>query len=161
MRWHRIRNIQRVQGIRDNNGGRKESTIGPRNLQRQWRIQWRNMSTKITTTTTTEALAENRPRVQGIGDDDGGGSGLTTGLVDSQRQRSLHFPCYRIANSNTVSSLSRCCLVLYYFHQIPLFLFTARNTISTAIMRKTFLHQVYPNLVYVPPTYRRVKNYEF
>ena len=37
------------------------------------------------------------------------------------------------------------------------FLFSARNTISTAIMRKTFLYQVYTNLVYVPLMYRRVK----
>ena len=44
------------------------------------------MSTK-TTTTATEASAEDRRRVQGIGDDDVGGRGLTKGPVDWQRQR--------------------------------------------------------------------------
>ena len=39
------------------------------------------MSTK-TTTTTTGALAEDRRHVQGIGDDNGDGSGLTTVPVD-------------------------------------------------------------------------------
>ena len=49
----------------------------------------------------------------------------------------------------------------YCFHQIPFFSFTARNTISTAIMCKIFLYQVYTNLVYVLSKYRRVKNYKF
>ena len=49
------------------------------------------MNTK-NTTTTTEALAEDIRRVQGIGDNNGGGSGLTTGLVDWQRQQSVDFP---------------------------------------------------------------------
>ena len=39
------------------------------------------MSTK-TTTTTTDALAGDRQRVQGIEDNYGGGSGSTTGPVD-------------------------------------------------------------------------------
>ena len=46
---------------------------------------------------------------------------------------------------------------LYCFRQIPFLLFTAINTISTAIIQKIFLYQVYTNLAYVPPTYRRVK----
>ena len=37
-------------------------------------------------TTTTEALAEDRQRVQGIGDNDKEGSGYMMGLVDLQRQ---------------------------------------------------------------------------
>ena len=65
-----------------------------------------------TTKTTTEALAEDRRRVQGIGDDNGGGNGMMTGPVDWQRQRSVDFLCYRVANSNTVLYLSRRCLVL-------------------------------------------------
>ena len=91
-----------------------------------------------TTTTTTEASAEDRRRVQGIRYDVGGGSGLTTDPVDWQQQQSVDFPCYCVANSNTVSSLYRSCLFLYCFRQIPFFLFTARNNISTAIMRKIF-----------------------
>ena len=39
------------------------------------------MSTK-TTTTTTDSLEEERQQVQGIKDSDGGGSGLTTSLVN-------------------------------------------------------------------------------
>ena len=72
------------------------------------------MSTK-TTTTTTEVLADDRRRVQGIRDDGGGGSVLTTILVDWKQQRTVDFPCYRVANSNTVSSLSCRCLVLILF----------------------------------------------
>ena len=68
-----------------------------------------------TTTTTKEASAEDRGRVQGIGDNDGGGSGSTTGPVDWQRQRSVDFTFYSVANSNTVSSLTRRCLVLILF----------------------------------------------
>ena len=67
------------------------------------------------TTTTTDALAEDRRRVQGIEDDNGGGSGSTTGLVDWQRQRSVDFPRFQVASSNTVSFMSICCLVLILF----------------------------------------------
>ena len=55
-----------------------------------------------TTTTTTEASAEDRKRVQGIGDNVGGDSGSTTGLMDWQRQRSVGFSCYHFANSNNL-----------------------------------------------------------
>ena len=78
------------------------------------------MSTK-TKATTIDVSVKDRWRVQGIKDDDGGGSGLTMGLVDWQQQRSVDFPCFRVANSNTVSSLSSRCLVLVFFHQIPFF----------------------------------------
>ena len=64
------------------------------------------------TKTTTEVSAEDRRRVQGIADDDEGGSGSTTEPMYWQQQRSVDFPCYRVANSNTFSSLSSCCLVL-------------------------------------------------
>ena len=72
------------------------------------------MRTK-TTTTTTEASAEDRRRVQGIGDNGGGGSGSTAGLVDWQRQWSVDYPCYWVANSNTILYMSICCLVLILF----------------------------------------------
>ena len=74
----------------------------------------RKMSTK-TSTTTTDASSEDRRRVQGIEDDEGGDSRSTTGLVDWQQQRSVDFPSFQIANINTVSSLSSCCLVLIFF----------------------------------------------
>ena len=93
-----------------------------------------------TTTTSTEASAEDRQRVQEIGDNNGCGSGLTTGPVDWQRQRSVDFPCYWVANSNTVSSLYICCIVLILFSLDYFFLFAARNTISNAIIRKIFLY---------------------
>ena len=82
------------------------------------------MSTK-TTAMKTDASAEDRRRVQGIEDDDGGGSGSTTVPVDWQQQRSVYFPCFQVANSNTVSSLSSCCIVLYCFHKITFYLFAA------------------------------------
>ena len=72
------------------------------------------MSTK-TTKTTTEASAEDRQRVQGIRDNEGGGRGLMIGPVDFQQKRSVDFTCYQAANSNTVSSLSFRCLVLMFF----------------------------------------------
>ena len=68
-----------------------------------------------TTTMTTDASAEDRRHVQGIKYDNEGGSRLTTDLVGWQRQRSVDFPCFRVANSNTVSSLSSRCLVLILF----------------------------------------------
>ena len=110
-----------------------------------------------TSTTTTEALAEDRRRVQGIGDDNGGDKGYTTGPIYWQRQRSVDFPCYHVVNSTTVSYMSSRCLVLMLFSSDSSFLFAARNTIITVIMWKVFLYQVYTNLLYVPPTYRRVK----
>ena len=79
------------------------------------------------------------------------------GPVYWQQQRSIDFPCYCVANSNTVLSLSCRCLVLYCFHRINFFPFTSRNTISTEIMRKIFLYQVFTKLAYIPPMYRRVK----
>ena len=108
-----------------------------------------------------------------ISNDDGGvsrgrgmdyeseGSETMTGPVDCQRQQSVDFTCYCVAKSNTASSLSRRCLVLILFSSDYFFSFTARNTISTSIMRNIFLYQVYTNLEYVPHTYRRVKKYEF
>ena len=44
-----------------------------------------------------------------------------------------------------------------FFNRFIFSQFTARNTISTEIMQKTFLYQVYTNLAYVPPIYMRVK----
>ena len=85
------------------------------------------MSTK-TTTTTTDASAEDRKRIQG--NDDGGGSRSTTGLVDWQRQRSVDFPCFQVANSNTVSSLSSRCLVLMFFSSDPFFPHSLHEIIS-------------------------------
>ena len=95
------------------------------------------MSTK-TTKIKTETSEEDRRRVQGIRDDSGGGSALTTDLLGWQRQRSVGFLCYRFANSNIVSSLSRLCLVLIFFSSYYFFSFTSRNTISTVFMRKMY-----------------------
>ena len=65
-----------------------------------------------TTTTTTDMSVEDRGLVQGTKDNNGGGSGLLMGLVDWERQRSVDFPCFQVANSNTVSYMSSRCLVL-------------------------------------------------
>ena len=121
---------------------------GPRNLRQRRRSQRRKMSMKNMKMATEEST-EDRKRVQGIRDDDGGSSGLTTGLVDWQRQRCVNFPCYRVANSNTVSSLSPHCLFLIFFSSDQFFPFTARNTISTTIMRKIFLYQVYTKVLMI------------
>ena len=110
------------------------------------------MSTK-TTTMTTEALADDRQRVQGVRDDGRGGNGSMTVPLDWKRQLSIDISYYCVANSNTVSWMS--CFDIVFIEL--LFLFTARNTISTAIIRKIFLYQVYTNLAYVPFTYRRIK----
>ena len=88
--------------------------MGLRCLRRQRRHRRKKMSTK-TSTKTTDASAEDRQRVQGIGDDDGGGSGFTTGPMDWQQQQGVAFLCYHVTNSNTVSSLSCPCLVLILF----------------------------------------------
>ena len=110
----RTRNRRRVRGILDNNRGGGGSTTGPRNLRQRWRRRLRKMSTK-TTTMTTEESVDDIQFVQGIGYNDGGGSGSTTGTMDLQQKQSVDFPCYRVANSNTVSYLSRRCLVLIFF----------------------------------------------
>ena len=83
------------------------------------------MITNTTTTTTIDASAEDRQRVQGIEDDNGGGSGLTTGLVDWKRQQSVVFLAFGLLTL----TLSRLYLVAvsfsYCFHHIPFFWFTA------------------------------------
>ena len=72
------------------------------------------MSTK-TPKMKTKASAEDRRRVQGIGDKNVSGSSSKTGRVYWQEQGSVNIPFYRVANSNTVSYLSHCCLVLILF----------------------------------------------
>ena len=112
---------------------------------------------KETITTTKEASAEARRRVQGIKDNDGGGSRSTTGPVDWQRQRSVDLTCYRVANSNTISPLSIRCLVLILFSLDSLFPVFSKKCYQYCNHAEIFLYQVYTNLAYVPPTYRRVK----
>ena len=68
-----------------------------------------------------DVSAEDRRRVQEIKDDDRGGSILTTGLLDWQRQRSVDLSCFQVANSNTVSSLSSRCLFLILFSSYSFF----------------------------------------
>ena len=104
------------------------------------------MNTK-TTTTTMEASEKDRKRVQWIRDDNRGGSGLTTGPMDSKLQHSVNF----LAIVFLTVTLSRFDIVFIIFY----FSFTAKNNISTAIMLKIFLHQVYTNLAFVTPTYSR------
>ena len=74
-----------------------------------------------TSTRTMEASEEDRRHVQGIGDDNIGGSGSITGPMDWQQQRSTDFLCDCVANSNTVSSLSRRCLFLNFFIRFFIF----------------------------------------
>ena len=64
--------------------------------------------------------------------------------------------------------MSRLCLVyvssLYCFDIVLIiFLFSVRRKKDYQYCNhvKIFLYQVYTNIAYVPPTYRRVKNYEF
>ena len=78
------------------------------------------MSTNTKTTTPAES-EEDRQHLQGIKDDDGGGSRSMTGLVDCQRQQSVDFPCYPVANSNNFLSLSILCLILILFSSYSFF----------------------------------------
>ena len=109
----------------------------PRNIRRQWRHRHRKMITN-NTTTTTEASAEDRRHVQGIGDDSGGSSVSTTGPLDWQRQQSVDFPCYRVANSNTISSLSCRCLVLVLFSSDHFFFCSLQKILSKLQLCKKY-----------------------
>ena len=60
---------------------------------------------------TTEASAEYRQRIQGVRDDDEGGSGLTTGPMDWQQQHSVYF----LAIALLTVTLSRLCIFTVYF----------------------------------------------
>ena len=87
------------------------------------------MSTK-TKITTTDMSAEDRRRVQGIRDDVGGGRGSETGTVDWKQQWSVDFTCYHVAYSNTVSSLSRRCLILIFFSSNSSLCFSLQEILS-------------------------------
>ena len=130
---------RRARGIYDDNEvvgwGRWERII----KQRQQRLRRRIDSASKVLEKTTETAADLR-QARWIGNNN----------------RVLIF----LAIASLKVKLSCLCIVnvsFFFFHQIPFFLFTAINTISTAITRKIFLHQMYTNLAYVPPTYRRVK----
>ena len=114
MRRRRTRNIWRVRGIGKNGGYSGGSTTVPKNLQQRRRRRQRNTRTN-NTAKITEASTENRTHVQGTGDNNRGGSGLTTGLMDWKWQGSVNFHCYRVSKGNIVSPLYRCCLVLILF----------------------------------------------
>ena len=93
------------------------------------------MSTK-TTTMTTEASAEYRLRVQGIGDNNEGRSGSKIVPVDNENGV-LVFLSVKLLTVTlffSVYLLSR----FGFFYQISFFFFTAINSISTAIMWKNF-----------------------
>ena len=116
----------------------------------------RKMSTK-TTTTALEASVEDIQRVQGIGDNNRGVIRSTTGTVYWQQQRSLYFLCYRISNSNTVSSLSCCCLVLVLIFSYSFFFVHCKKYFQNCNCPKISLYQVYTNLAYVSISCMRVK----
>ena len=92
----------------------------PRHQRQRWKRQGLDNRPKEYTTT-TEASAEDRRRVQGIGYDDGGGSGWTKGPLDWQDNKVLVF----LTIVFLIVTLSCFCLVvvfvLYIFHQIPFF----------------------------------------
>ena len=113
-RRRRTMNRRCVWGMGENDRGGRDSATGPRDLQQQQRRWRRNMSTK-NLTKTTEALEKDIWRVQWIGDNSEGGSGSTKGPMDWKQRWSVNFPCYCVANSNTVSYLSRHCIVLILF----------------------------------------------
>ena len=110
---------------------------GPRNIRRRWRRWRKKMSTK-TSTTTTEVTAEDRRCVQGIGDNDRRGQHLINGLdgleATTECQIFLLSCFYQQHCLVSILLLSR----FDIFHNNPFFLFTARKTISTAIMRTYF-----------------------
>ena len=156
-----MRKRRRVRGIRDNTEGSRESTTAPRILQRQLRCWWRKMNTN-TTTTPTEASVEDIWRVQGIGEEDGVGSGSTMGPVDWKQQQSVDFPSYRVANSNTVLSLSCRCLVLILFSLYSFFPRSLQEIISALkSCRKYFCTKCTLTLRMYPLHKGELKNYEF
>ena len=112
-------------------------------------------------TTTTEASAEDRQHVKEIGDNARGGSGSTTGPVDCQWQRSVDYPCYRVANSKTLLSLSRQYLVFVLFSSDYFPPVHCKEYYQNRNRAKNILLLVYITLLYVYPTYTRVKNYKF
>ena len=135
-------------------------TSGPRNLRRRRRHwQW-NMSTK-NTTRTTEASAEDRRRVQGIGDNDGGESGLATGPMDWQQKCSVNFPLI-FANSNTVLYISCCCLVLILFSSYSFIFCSLQEIISVLQSRKKYVcTKCTLTLLMCPLRTGELKNYDF
>ena len=151
-----MRNIRCVRGIGDNDGGGRGQTKGMKNLRRLRRHWRRKMRTKTTITTTDESTEDKR-RVQGIKDNGGGGSRLTTSLVNWKRQHSVDFTSFQVANSNTVSSQSSRCLVLILFSSDYFPPVRCMKYYQYCNHKENFLYQVYTNLEYVPPTYRRIK----
>ena len=69
----------------------------------------------------------------------------------------VDFPCYCVTNSYTVLSMSCCCLVLILFSSDSFFFICCKRDHQYCNYVEMFLHQMYTNLAYVPPTYRRVK----
>ena len=110
------------------------------------------MSTN-TTTTITDATLEGRRRVQGIEDNDGGGSRSTTGLADWKRQWTVDFPCFQVSNSNTVSHLSSRCLVLIFFIRF-LFICSLHEILSVLQSYGGFLLSI---KMYVYPQHVKLK----
>ena len=69
----------------------EEYTTRPRDRRQQWRRQGIDNGSKESTTI-TEASAEDKRRIQGIRDKNGGGDGSATGSVDLQSRQSINFP---------------------------------------------------------------------
>ena len=136
-----MRNRRRVRGIRDNDGGDRRLMTGPRNLRRRWRRRRRKMSAK-NSTTTAYASTEDRQHVQRIIENDGDGSGSMMGSMDWKLRRSVYFPCYPVADSNNVSSLFRCCLVLILFSSDPFFPVHCRKDYQYCYHAEKCFHQV-------------------
>ena len=114
----------RANGIDDDNGGVRPGGGGlktvPRDIRR-WQRCWRRKTRPKTSTSTTEALVEDRRRVQGMEDNEGGGIGSAIGPMDCKRRGVSIF----LAIASLTVTLYRIFLVAvsfwYYFHQIPFF----------------------------------------
>ena len=63
--------------------------------------------------------------------------------------------------SNTVLSLSSCCLVLIFFSSESFYLVHCKKYYQYCNHADNILYEVYTNLAYVPPPYRRVKKLRF
>ena len=98
---------------------------------------------------------------KGIEDDNGGGSRLTTGLVDWQQQLSFGFPCFQVATNNTVLSLSNRYLISIIFSSDSFFYIRCMKYYQYCNHAENILYQIYTNLAYEPPMYRRVKILHF
>ena len=84
-----------------------------------------------------------KPKTCRYSSNDRGSSGLTTVPMNWKQQQSVNFPCFRFANSNTISFLSCRCLVLVLFSSYSFFFFSLQERLSVLQSCGILFNQVY------------------